>query len=65
MLKQNDLDSPHETVTIEHRRSFLKLPLGERWKILSRQAEQATHHFESKDIFSEREDWQGGDIVEC
>ena len=64
MLKQNDLTSPHETLTIEHRRSFLKLPLGERRKILSQQVEQA-RYFESEDSFSEREDWQGGDIVEC
>jgi hypothetical protein len=64
MLKQNDLVSSEEPITLEQRRAFLKLPLAERRKILSRQAEDAATHYESNQSVQEREGWQGGDIVE-
>lgn len=65
MLKQNDLVSSEETMTLEQRRAFLKLPLSERRRILSRQAEDAASHYEFEQSVREREAWQGGDIVEC
>ena len=64
MLKQNDLVSSEETMTLEQRRAFLKLPLAERRRILSQQAENAVSHYESEQSVREREAWQGGDIVE-
>jgi len=64
MLKQNDLVSSEETTTLEQRRAFLKLPLAERRRILSQQAENAASHYESGQSVREREAWQGGDIVE-
>jgi hypothetical protein len=64
MLKQNDLVSSELPITLEQRRAFLKLPLAERRKILSRQAEDAVGHYESDESVQEREGWQGGDIVE-
>ena len=64
MLKENDLASPEDTMTLEQRRAFLKLPLAERRRILSQQAENAASHYESEQSVREREDWQGGDIVE-
>jgi hypothetical protein len=64
MLKQNDLVSSEEPITLEQRRAFLKLPLAERRKILCRQAEDAAGHYESNQSVQDREGWQGGDIVE-
>ncbi|HEV7473289.1 MAG TPA: hypothetical protein VGN90_04515 [Pyrinomonadaceae bacterium] len=64
MLKQNDLVRPEETITVRQRRDFLQLPLAERRKILSKQAENAARHYESEESTREREAWQGGDIVE-
>jgi hypothetical protein len=64
MLKQNDLVSPEDPITLEQRRAFLKLPLSERRRILSQQAEEAASHYESEQSIREREVWQGGDIVE-
>jgi hypothetical protein len=64
MLKQNDLANSAETVTLELKRAFLKLPLAERRRILSKQADAAAHHYESQQSIHEREAWQGGDIVE-
>ena len=64
MLKQNDLVSSEEAMTLEQRRAFLKLPLAERRTILSQQAEGAAVHYEVEPGAREREDWQGDDIVE-
>jgi len=64
MLKENDLVNSAETMTLEQRRAFLKLPLAERRRILSQQAESAATHHESEESLREREAWQGGDIVE-
>ena len=64
MLKQNDLTRPEEFATLEQERAFLKLPLIERRRILSQQAEDAAHLYESGPSATEREAWQGGDIVE-
>ena len=64
MLKQNDLVNSEETMTLEQRRAFLKLPLAERRRLLSQQAEDAASHYETEQSLRERETWQGGDIVE-
>jgi len=64
MLKQNDLVSSEEPMTLEQRRAFLRLSLDERRRILSQQAEHAAKHYESQQSVREREAWQGGDIVE-
>jgi hypothetical protein len=64
MLKENNLVNAEESMTIEQRRAFLKLPLAERSRILSRQAEDAARNYELEEGVLERETWQGGDIVE-
>lgn len=64
MLKQNDLVNDEQAMTLEQRRSFLKLPLAERRRILSEQAEDAAGHYEAEQSVQAREAWQGGDIVE-
>ena len=64
MLKQNDLVNSEERMTLEQKRAFLKLPLAERRRMLSRQAENAANQYESEQSVREREAWQGGDIVE-
>lgn len=64
MLKQNDLVSSEETMTLEQRRAFLKLPLSERRRVLCQQAEDAARRYEVEQNVREREGWQGGDIVE-
>jgi hypothetical protein len=64
MLKQKDLVSSEMAMTLEQKRAFLKLPMSERRRILSKQADDATRHYESEQSIREREAWQGGDIVE-
>jgi hypothetical protein len=46
------------------RRAFLQLPLEERRRQLAAQAEQMVEYYESEPERTEREAWQGGDIVE-
>lgn len=64
MLKEKDLVSAEDVMTLEQRRAFLKLPLAERRRILSQQAQGAADHHESDQSVQEREAWQGGDVVD-
>jgi hypothetical protein len=64
MLKQKDLVNSEEPITLQQRRAFLRLPLAERRRVFSRQAEKAATHYEFEQNVQERETWQGGDIVE-
>jgi hypothetical protein len=54
-----------QSLTLEQRRRFLKLPLEERRRQMAEQAAQMVQHFESPDEIQDRGEWQGGDIVEC
>jgi hypothetical protein len=62
MLKEEEVQS--QPTTLAQRRAFIKLPLSERRKILSEQAELAAQHYERELEAGDRELWQGGDIVE-
>ena len=53
------------SLTLEHRRAFMKLPLEERRRRMAEQAERMIDHYESPVEENEREAWQGGDAVEC
>ena len=64
MLKQKDLIGEQDTMTLEQRRAFLRLPIAERRRILSQQADDAADHYEAEGSTQEREAWQGGDVVE-
>ena len=64
MLKQNDLIKQDDLSSTEQKRAFLKLPLAERRRILLQQAEDTAGHYEVEQSTSEREAWQGGDVVE-
>jgi hypothetical protein len=48
----------------EERLALLKLPLAERRRILSKQADRMAQNYEDSEETKERELWQGGDIVE-
>jgi hypothetical protein len=53
-----------QPITLEGRRSFLKLPLEERRRRLAEQAELAAANYELQSSRAERSEWQSGDIVE-
>lgn len=51
-------------LTLEDRRSFLKLPLEERRKRLAEQSDQLVEHYNQESTAEERAEWQDGDIIE-
>jgi hypothetical protein len=52
------------TSSLAERRAFMRLPLEERRRIMARQADQIAEHYNVATEQTEREHWQGGDIVE-
>ncbi len=53
-----------KTLTLKERREFLNLPIKERRRILTEQADKLAKSYESDSATKERETWQGGDIFE-
>jgi hypothetical protein len=64
MITQEDELKKTETLTLEARRDFMKLSIAERREILTHQADQIAELYETEPESTEREQWQGGDIVE-
>ncbi len=63
MAKTSVVNS-EQSLTLEQRRSFLKLPLAERRRQMAEQAAQLAEHYEAASEADDRAEWQGGDIVE-
>jgi hypothetical protein len=51
-------------LSLAQRRAYMTLPLEERRKLLAAQAECMAAYYERELERTEREEWQGGDIVE-
>lgn len=65
MSRQARVTRIDQACSLEQRRAFIKLPLKERRKRLAAQAERMAEHYGQASERTEREDWQGGDIVEA
>ncbi|MCI0420272.1 MAG: hypothetical protein L0387_27465 [Acidobacteria bacterium] len=50
-----------ELLTLEERRAFMKLPMGERRRRLAEQAEEAAKYFEED--YADWKELQSGDII--
>ncbi len=50
--------------SLAERRAFMELPLAERRRQLAEQAAWMAEQYEVESEVAEREEWQGGDIVE-
>ncbi len=64
MVTQEDELKKTETLTLEERRAFMNLPMNERRRMLAHQAEEMAKLYQTEPELTEREQWQGGDIVE-
>ena len=64
MISQEEKINPAQSLTLEERRSFLRLPIEERRRRLAEQAELAAAHYELSTAQEERAEWQGGDVIE-
>jgi hypothetical protein len=64
MISHEEKIELSQPLTLEERRSFLKLPLEERRRRLAEQAKQMAEHYDLESSREERAEWQGGDIIE-
>lgn len=64
MVMQAHMAEAEQALTLVQRRAYMTLPLEERRKRLAAQAERMVEHYEQEPERTEREAWQGGDIVE-
>jgi len=64
MITHEEPTTTEQEMSLTRRRAFMKLPIEERRRILAEQAEQMAEHYESEASRKEREEWQGGDIVD-
>ena len=64
MITKEPLSQVDRGLTLAQRRVYMQLPLAERRRQLSEQAESMVKHYESQTETAERELWQGGDVVE-
>jgi len=64
MVMQAHMAEAEQALTLAQRRVYMTLPLKERRKRLAAQAERMVEHYEQEPDRTEREAWQGGDIVE-
>ena len=64
MIAQETSVDIQEPMTLEQRRAFHRLPLAERRRLLAKQAEQVVALYADESATKEREEWQGGDLVE-
>lgn len=64
MISQEETLETVLPTSLAQRRAFLKLPLEERRRILAQQADQIAQYYELESEQTDREHWQGGDIVE-
>lgn len=53
-----------EALTLEQRRAFMALPLEERRRQMAEQADRMLKYYEAEDETTDRQHWQGGDIVD-
>lgn len=64
MLKEEEMIAGHSRWDVAERRAFMLLSLEERRHILSQQANVLLGHYRNEDNVRDRQDWQGGDVVE-
>ncbi len=55
---------PMAELTLEQRRSFLRLSVQKRRREMAKQAARMVRYYQADDKVSEREQWQGGDLVD-
>ena len=64
MSRQAKITETDPVCSLTQRRAYMKLPLQERRKRLAAQAERMVDHYEQESEQTERNAWQGGNIVE-
>ena len=63
MAIQSQKAEADQPLTLAQRRSYMQLPLEERRRRLAAQADPVAKRYEQEPERTEREAWQGGDLV--
>ena len=63
-MPERQTSDTEKSLTLEQRREFMRLPLGERRRLMAEQAERMAKHYQSHRETAVRQHWQGGEIVE-
>ena len=58
-----DAKTTEQGLSLDERRTFMRLPLEERRRRMAVQAEKMTDFYQSRAEVKQRQDWQGGDLV--
>ena len=64
MILEEKTTGTENPLSLAQRLAFMKLPIDERRRILSEQAERMVGLYEHEPGVTDRIEWQGGDIVE-
>ncbi len=64
MITEEETIATQTPKSLAEIREFMRLPIEERRRILEKQAEQMVEYYEEESARREREEWQGGDILE-
>ncbi len=64
-MTKRTASQPSRGLTLEQRRSFLKLPLAERRRLMEQQAARVARYYRTRRATEEREAWQGGDLIDA
>lgn len=64
MVSRTQEAKADQPLTLSQRRAYMQLSLEERCNRLAAQVDQMVEHYEQASERTEREAWQGGDIVE-
>ena len=63
-MSSSDAKTTEQGLSLDERRAFMRLPLEERRQRMADQAEKMTDFYQAQAEVKQRQDWQGGDLVD-
>jgi hypothetical protein len=64
MLKEEDAITAKPQITLAQRHAFMRMTIEERRRVLAEQSKELMAHYREPMATREREEWQGGEVVE-
>ena len=63
-MSSSDAKTTEQGLSLDERRAFMRLPLEERRQRMADQAKKLTDFYQSQAEMNQRQNWQGGDLVD-
>ena len=63
-MSSSDVKTTEHGLSLAERRAFMKLPLEERRRRMRDEADRMVAFYQSRSEINQRQDWQGGDLVD-